>query len=190
MLTEQPLAFENARQWRAWLEENGAAAREAWLLHCKKGSGKASLGLAEAVEEALCFGWVDGKLKSLDKDYFILRYSPRQPGSVWSKINRDRAERLISEGRMAPAGLAAVAEAKKRGAWDAAYTNKTADAPPPGLLKALEENPPARRNFEAFANTYRNMYTGWVAAAKTEETRQKRIREVVRRSALNLKPGV
>ncbi len=184
-----PLIFTDRTIWRQWLVENSARAREVWLELARKNSDKTTLMLAEAVEEAICFGWIDGKLRSRDKEHFILRFSPRQPASVWSRINRERAEGLAAQGKMTPAGLATIEEAKKRGLWDAAYTNKTPDMIPPDLADALKENPQASANFERYANTYRNMYTGWVASAKTDETRRKRIQEVVKRASLGLKPG-
>lgn len=185
-----PLRFTDRTIWRQWLVENSARAHAVWLELARKDSDKTTLMLAEAVEEAICFGWIDGKLRSKDKEHFILRFSPRQPASVWSRINRERAEVLAAQGKMTPAGLATIEEAKKRGLWDAAYTNKTPDEIPPDLADALRENPKAAANFDRFANTYRNTYTGWIASAKTQATRKKRIEEVVRRAELNLKPGM
>ena len=184
------LYFSNSQEWHMWLTENHDSQQEVWLVHYKKHSGKASIDLNSAVEEALCFGWIDGKLKSIDKERFILRYSPRKPNSVWSKINRDNAEQLIAQGRMTTAGLAKIEEAKKNGTWDAAYTNKIRDEIPPDLKKALMENTKAWNSFEGFANSYRNMYIGWVNGAKTDETRRKRITEVIKRSALNKRAGI
>ena len=184
------LNFKDIQRWHNWLEQNHNKEREAWLVIYKKRSKQTGLQYDEALEEALCFGWIDGKLKSVDKDRFILRYSPRKANSVWSKINRDKAEQLIAQGRMTAAGLTKIEEAKKNGTWDAAYTNKQRDEIPSDLRKALMENIKAWNNFESFANSYRNMYIGWVIGAKTEETRRKRIIEVVKRSALNMKPGI
>ena len=190
MNIDSALSFENSAEWRKWLEKNADSAGEAWLVQYKKHSGKVSLSYEDAVLEALCFGWIDGKLKSIDKDKFIIRYSPRKAGSVWYKVNKDKAERMIAAGRMTAAGLAKIAEAKKSGFWDAAYTNKTRDEIPSDLKQGLTEDSKAWNNFEKFANSYRNMYIGWVTGAKTEATRKKRIAEVVHRSALNKKPGI
>jgi uncharacterized protein YdeI (YjbR/CyaY-like superfamily) len=183
------LYFTNNREWRKWLGENANSAKEAWLVHYKKNSGKVSINLDSAVEEALCFGWIDGKLKSIDEEKYILRYSPRKAKSVWSKINRERAEYLIASGRMRPAGLSKVKEAKENGLWDAAYTNQTKDKMPADLNSSLVEHSEAWNNFQNFANSYRNIYISWVTSAKTKETRGKRIAEVVKRSALKIKPG-
>lgn len=190
MDADSALYFKNSRQWRQWLAQNHDREQEAWLLFYKKASGKPSMTIAEGVAEAMCYGWIDGKLKSLDTERFVLRYTPRKPRSVWSKINKEKAERLIAEGRMMPAGLDRIEEARQNGLWDAAYTNKTREEMPADLEAALAENTKAHANFTAFANSYRNTYIGWVNSAKTAATRQRRITEVVRRAELNRKPGI
>jgi uncharacterized protein YdeI (YjbR/CyaY-like superfamily) len=189
-MAEAARYFENSRQWRGWLEQNHDREPEAWLLFYKKASGKPSMTVAEATEAALCYGWIDGKLQSLGAESFRLRYTPRQPGSLWSRINKDKAERLMAEGRMAPAGLAAVEAAKKNGRWAAAYSSRRQEKMPDDLAAALAGDETARANFSGFANSYRNTYIGWVNDAKTAPTRQRRIAEVVRRAALNKKPGI
>jgi uncharacterized protein YdeI (YjbR/CyaY-like superfamily) len=183
------LHFDSRQQWRSWLEQNHATVPEVWLVHFKKASATAGISLEDAVEEALCFGWIDSKLMSVDKEKFLLRYSPRRGNSPWSKANKDRAERLIASGHMTDAGMARIIEAKKRGLWEAAYTSRTPDGMPPDLDAALNSDKLARANFDRFANTYRNTYIGWVIGARTEETRRKRVAEVVTRSGLNQKPG-
>ena len=190
MNIDKALHFRDSQEWHKWLEQNHDKETEAWLVMYKKRSKETGLQYDEALEEALCFGWIDGKMESIDEEKFILRYSPRKTKSVWSKINKERAERLIAQGRMTRAGLAKIEEAKKNGTWDAAYTNKIRDEIPSDLKKALMENTKAWNNFESFANSYRNMYIAWVIGAKAEETRRKRITEVVKRSALNRKPGI
>jgi uncharacterized protein YdeI (YjbR/CyaY-like superfamily) len=183
------LSFRDKEEWHCWLEAHCDKEAGAWLEIRRKNSEQPGLKYEDALEVALVFGWINGKMNSVDGDRFILRFSPRKAGSVWSRINREKAERLIDEGRMAPSGIARVEDAKKSGAWDAAYTSLARDEVPEDLRLALAENPAALENFERFANSYRNMYTGWVKGAKTEGTRSKRIAEVVRRSALNQKPG-
>ena len=187
---EKALHFKDRHEWHKWLQENSQSASEVWLIHCKKGSKTISVSHDDAVIEALCFGWIDGKLISSGAEKYLLRYSPRTTRSVWSKINRERAEQLIASGDMTAAGMAKIEEARKNGLWDAAYTNRKADDMPAALRKALQKNPQALANFNKFANSYRNMYIGWVAAAKTEQTRTKRIEQVVQRSVANLKPGM
>lgn len=190
MDTNGALHFESRVAWRRWLEKNSGDAQEVWLIHYKKHSGKISIGHADAVEEALCFGWIDGKMKSVDEEMFILRYSPRRTRSIWSKINKERAEKMVTQGRMTTAGLIKIEEAKLNGSWDGAYSNKTRDGIPIDLDKALLEDLTAWHYFARFANSYRNMHIGWVCGAKTEGTRKQRIAEVVKRSALNKKLGI
>ena len=127
---ENARLFKNKDAWRNWLEKNHDSKSEIWLIHYKKKSKKKSVSQFEAVEEALCFGWIDSKLKRVDDERYILRYSPRKPKSVWSKINKDRAEELISSGMMTSAGLEKINFAKKYGFWDSAYTNKVKEKLP------------------------------------------------------------
>ena len=184
------LYFKNKNEWRKWLEANHKNIKEVWLVHHKKSSSKKSINHIEAVEEALCFGWIDSKLKKIDEERFILKYSPRKPKSVWSRINKEKAEAMIISGKMTQAGLEKIEEAKKHGIWDTAYTNKVKERIPSDLKQALLEDDKAWDAFQHFANSYRNMYCGWVKAAKTKETRQKRIAEVVKRSRQKKKPGM
>jgi uncharacterized protein YdeI (YjbR/CyaY-like superfamily) len=187
---KKAVSFQKKTQWRTWLENNHMTAKEVRLLHYKKSSGKQCLNHVDAVEEALCFGWIDSTLKKIDDERFILKFSPRKPKSVWSKINKEKAEQLIAEGRMTAAGFQAIDQAKKQGLWDAAYTNKVKERLPSDLKQALMEKPVAWKHFQRFANSYRNMYIGWVKAAKTQETRERRINEVVKRSVEKKKPGL
>ncbi len=184
------LLFKNRDEWRSWLEKNHTTSNEAWLIHYKKSLGKKSLNHFDAVEEALCFGWIDSKLKKIDEEKFILKYSPRKSKSVWSKINKENAEKMISLGKMTQAGFDKIEEAKKQGFWDTAYTNFVKERLPSDLKKALIVNKTAWNNFQNFANSYRNMYIGWVKNAKTKETRKKRISKVVKNSIDNIKPGI
>ena len=181
------LSFKNRDEWRKWLEKNYRKEKEVWLVHYKKHVGKIGIQLEEAVEEALCFGWIDGKLRKVDKERFILRYSPRKANSVWSKLNRERVERLVKSGKMTAAGLSVIEEAKKRGSWNQAYTNLKRDRIPPDLRKALAEDKRALDNFQRFANSYRNMYIQWVKSAKTGKTRRERIEKVVKQASQNKK---
>ena len=116
----QQFHFVNRHDWRTWLEANHATANEAWLVIYKKHTGKPGLSYEEAVEEALCFGWIDGVMKRLDEEKYALRFSPRKKGSVWSELNKRRVAKLIKQGRMTEAGLAKVKEAKANGQWRAA----------------------------------------------------------------------
>ena len=190
MEIDKALLFSNSMKWREWLEQNHDKEKDVWLIHYKKDSAKTSVSYNDALEEALCFGWIDSIMKSIDDEKFILKYSPRKIKSVWSKLNKEKAEKLIKLGKMTDAGLVKIEEAKRNGFWDTAYTNKYRDKIPADLNKALLKNKDAWNNFNNFANSYWNMYIGWVNSAKTEETRRLRIAEVVKRSALNKKPGI
>jgi uncharacterized protein YdeI (YjbR/CyaY-like superfamily) len=183
------LRFESQEEWRIWLDKHHADRSEAWLLHYKKDSGKKGLSYRQALDEALDYGWIDTKLKSMGKDSFMLRYVPRKRGSLWSKQNRDRAEELIKQGRMTPAGLAAIEDARRSGKWDSAYTLLTRWDTPGDLKTALAVNSVASERFETWANSHRNQYIYWVKEARTPATREKRIAEVVRRAELGQKPG-
>ncbi len=190
MELDKSIYLADRNEWHKWLEENHDTAGEAWLIHYKKKSGKTGIGQKEAVEEAICFGWIDGKLRSIDDDKYILRYSPRRRSSVWSKINRDKAEELIEAGRMQEAGFLKIEEAKKNGNWDNAYTSRQPEEMPDDLKEALEKDKVARDNFYGFANSYRNNYIGWLNSARMEATRKKRIAEIIRRARENVKPGM
>ena len=190
METSEALFFKNGQEWRTWLQQNHTEKNAVWLAHYKKSSGKTGITYEEALEEALCFGWIDGKMKSLDDEKYIIRYSPRKTKSVWSKLNKEKAEQLIESGKMTEAGLAKIEEAKSNGYWDSAYTNKEIEELPLDLKKALILDKDAWYHFQRFANSYRNNYIGWVNMAESEETRKRRISEVVKRSSMNKEPGM
>jgi uncharacterized protein YdeI (YjbR/CyaY-like superfamily) len=190
MESSDVLHFENGKQWRDWLTKNHDMANEAWLIHYKKHTNKGGISYDQALEEALCFGWIDGKMQSIDEEKYKIRYSPRKVRSVWSKINKEKAEELIESGKMTDAGLVKVEEAKKNGYWDSAYTNRNIEKLPVDLRDALMQEKDAWYNFQRFANSYRNNYIGWANGAKSEDTRKRRIGEVVKRSSMNKKPRV
>jgi len=186
-LMEDAQFFHNREEWRAWLEAHHNNEDQIWLVHYKKRSGKGRLSVGEGVEEAICFGWIDGKLRRIDDDKHIVRFSPRKKKSVWSKTNKERAKRMIESGRMTQAGLAKIEEAKRSDYWDDAYTNKVKEKMPADLKNALTRDKKAWSSFQNFANTYRNMYIGWINSARTSETRRNRIRKVVEQSLQNKK---
>jgi uncharacterized protein YdeI (YjbR/CyaY-like superfamily) len=182
--------FENRDAWRRWLEKNHGKASEIWLIYYKKHTGKPTVQYGEAVEEALCFGWIDSTVRTLDDERYMQKYTPRNKTSRWSDLNRKRAEKMIKAGKMTDAGMVKIDEAKKSGRWDQAYSSQRQFEMPPELKEALKKNKIAWDNFNNFAPSYRTMYMGWVASAKKPETRAKRVREVVERSARNEKPGM
>lgn len=183
------LRLRNAAEWRAWLERNHDAAAEAMLLISKK-TTPSGIHYEEALDEALCFGWIDGKVRAHDAERFLLRFSPRKPDSIWSESNRDRASRLIRARRMRPSGLAKVRAAKASGAWDHPLRPRATPRMPSDLRKALQEVPEAWANFRAWGDSFQASYIHWVLDAKRFETRTRRIRRVVERSAQNKRPGI
>jgi len=181
------LFFESQEAWRKWLQKNHSRKKGVWLVHYKKHTGKKGVTHPEALEEALCFGWIDSVLKKLDEERFALKYSPRKPKSVWSKKNKETAERLIETGKMEKPGLDAIETAKKNGSWQQTYTNLKKEKMPSDLKKELLKDKTAWKNFLGFANTYRNMFIGWINSAKTIETRKKRTAVVAKCSRENKK---
>jgi uncharacterized protein YdeI (YjbR/CyaY-like superfamily) len=177
-------------QWRAWLEKNHAAEEELWLVFYKKHTGKAGLVYEDAVREALCFGWIDGILKRIDDEKHTIRFSPRRKKSIWSESNKKRVRELIKEGRMTEHGLAKIEEAKKNGQWDNAAIQMLAPDVPPELRKALARNKAARDFFDSLAPSYRKHLIYWVAMAKRDETRRRRVKEAVALLAENKKLGL
>ena len=170
-------AADRAR-WRAWLEANAGTASAVWLVVYKKGSGQPSITWDEAVEEALCFGWIDSKAKPIDDLRYRQYFSPRKPTSVWSKVNKARIERLIADGLMREPGLRAIATAKANGSWSA-LDDVEALVIPDDLAAAFAESPGAREAFERFSRTNRRNILQWIATAKRPQTRAKRIAATV-----------
>jgi len=183
------LDFRTRSEWRSWLEENPTRGKGVWLTLYKKGSSLEGLRYDEAVEEATCYGWIDGRMQSVDGDRFRQWFSPRRRNSPWSNLNRGRAERMMEAGLMAEAGYAEVEKAKANGRWESSYTSRVAPEVPDDLIEALRGDEGAWANWEAFTNSVKLMYARWVLDAKREETRARRISEVVRRSAQNIKPS-
>ncbi len=184
-----PLLFVDRTEWRKWLEGNHSQSTGVWIFIRKKDTREQGIAYDEAVEEALCFGWIDGQMRGVDKDKYILRFSPRKPKSIWSKSNTNRAERLVREGKMAPAGIQRVDEAKKNGLWNAAYSSKTHVEVPQDLQVALEQDADAKDHFQKFSNSTKFQYVYWVNQAKSPETRLRRIEEIVWRARHSLRPG-
>ncbi|MFH1179565.1 MAG: YdeI/OmpD-associated family protein [Candidatus Bathyarchaeota archaeon] len=178
---DNPRYFRSIEEWRNWLSENNTDIA-IWVIIQKKSSMKQGIHYEETVIEAVAHGWIDGKMKSLNDDEFMQRFTPRRTNSVWSLSNRGRAERLISEGRMTPAGLKTVEEAKANGRWDRARSSSRGAADVPNdLIEALKENKAAYENFESFPSSARFMYIHWINEAKREDTRERRIKTVVDR---------
>ena len=171
-------------EWRAWLEENHATSNGVWLVTFKKTSGQPHLGYEASVEEALCFGWVDSKPGKLDDQRSMLYFAPRKPSSGWSRPNKERVERLIAAGLMAPAGLRKIQAAKKDGSWTMLDAVEKLEMPN-DLKRALEQYRLARTHWDAFPRSVKRGILEWITQAKKPETRAKRIEETARLAAEN-----
>ncbi len=172
------------QQWRAWLKANHRTAKNVWLVLHKKSSPGPGIAYAEAVEEALCFGWIDSKPQKKDTHTYLLYFAERKGGSVWSKLNKQRISRLIKDGRMTPAGMKKIAAAKADGTWSTLDPVDSLEIPEE-LSKALARNKKAQKHFEAFPPGIKKQLVYWVLSAKREETRSVRVREIVTKAARN-----
>ncbi|HEU4403724.1 MAG TPA: YdeI/OmpD-associated family protein [Polyangiaceae bacterium] len=173
------LSFTEPAAWGAWLAENHASSRGVWLRFAKKASGVASLTYAQALEEALTWGWIDGQSKGIDATYWRQRYTPRGPKSLWSKINREKALALIASGKMRPPGLEQVERARRDGRWDAAYDSPGRATVPDDLAAALAATPRAKAFFATLDSRNRYAVLYRVQTAKRPETRARNIARFV-----------
>jgi uncharacterized protein YdeI (YjbR/CyaY-like superfamily) len=185
-----PKLFRTTAEWRAWLERNHAAAKEIWLAYYKKGSGKTSITYEEALEEALCFGWIDSIVKKLDAERYMQRYTPRKDVSIWSASNKARVKRLIAGGRMTAAGLTKIKTAKRNGAWMKIDKIDRKLEMPPDFAAALDRNSSIKDKFEILAPSHKKMWGGWVDDAKRPETRARRIAAALEWIEAGRKPGI
>ncbi|PHJ63610.1 hypothetical protein VF14_12250 [Nostoc linckia z18] len=174
-------------QWRKWLETNHLTSSGVWLIYYKVKSGKPSVRYSEAVKEALCFGWIDSKVKSLDEERYMQIFTPRKPKSVWSKLNKQYIEELIEQGLIAKAGLDKIAMAKQNGSWNSLDAIEALIIPS-DLNQALEANKTAKDYFEALSNSSKKNILFWIESAKRPQTRLKRIEQTVNSAAQNKSP--
>jgi uncharacterized protein YdeI (YjbR/CyaY-like superfamily) len=182
-LDDAPLVHADDREtWRAWLEANHATERGAWLVTWRTRTGRQTLHYEAAVEEALCFGWVDGTGGGFDEGRGKLYFARRQPRSVWAATNKARVERLIASGRMRAAGMAAIERAKADGSWTVLDGPERLEVPA-DLAAAFEANPPAASTFASFSPSSRKMMLSWVATAVRPETRASRIEQIAVKAA-------
>lgn len=180
------LYAQNRDRWRNWLKANHNKEQNVWLVLHKKESKTPSVTYAEAVEEALCFGWIDSTPNKRDSDSFLLYFAVRKKGGVWSKINKERITRMINEGKMTPAGMKRIEEAKKDGSWDKLNSVDDLQMPAP-LKKGFGANKKALKNFLAFPPGVKKQLYFWVLSAKTETTRSSRIKEIVTKAGRNIR---
>lgn len=176
---DTPVECTNAASWARWLKRHHASAAGVWLRIAKKDSGIASIDHPAALEEALCWGWIDGQRKSQDEQYFLQRFTPRTKRSTWSQINRDKVMKLIDEGRMQPAGHAEIERAKADGRWDAAYEGVAKATVPSDLQAALDADKKAAKFFATLDSRNRFAVLFRTQSAKKPETRARRIAQFV-----------
>lgn len=175
------LSVTSREQWRQWLAKNHNRSDGVWLVfHKKHTNKKTDLDYDASVEEALCFGWIDSTIRKLDEDSFVRKFTPRNPGSNWSELNKKRVGKLIKQGLMTDIGLAKVNDAKKSGMWEKPDRPVISLEIPPELKKALNANKKAKAFFDTLAISYRRQFIGWVSVAKQPETRERRVAESIR----------
>ena len=174
------------KDWRKWLEKNHRSEKAVWLIFYKKGSGIQSTNYAEALEEALCFGWIDSKANKRDDESYYQYFAKRKPESNWSKVNKDKVAKLIEKGLMTPAGFESVETAKQNGKWSA--LDEVEELIIPSELKLLfDKNKKAIANWDKFSRSVKRAILLWISNAKRPETRKKRINETVELASNNIK---
>lgn len=171
--------------WRAWLTKNHASSTGVWLVYAKKHSGIPSLTYNDAVEEALCFGWIDSKINPIDDAFYMQVFTPRKSKSAWSALNKARVERLLAAGLMTPAGLVVIKAAKNSGTWDA-WKHVDELTMPPDLEKAINANPDASRNWVSYSPSRRKGVLYRLASAKRSDTRARYLQNIIENMACNL----
>ena len=177
----------NRQEWHKWLSENHETSPGVWLVYHKKNSPKSSVSYEDAVQEALIFGWIDSKVNALDEERYMQVFTPRKPGSNWSKSNKNRVQHLTRRGLMKTAGLKKVEVAKKDGSWN--FLNDIEDLIiPEDLKKALNKNKTATKNFNSFTDSHKKQILYWIGTAKKHDTRLKRIKVTVKAAKENRKP--
>jgi uncharacterized protein YdeI (YjbR/CyaY-like superfamily) len=173
------MSFATGAEWERWLEDNHPSARGIWVRIAKKASGIESVRYPEVLDMALCFGWIDGRREALDETHFLQRFTPRQPRSRWSRINRDKVQVLAAAGRMRPAGIAEVERAQADGRWDAAYEGQSLSTVPDDLQRALDSHPSAKAFFAQLNSQNRYAILYRLHDAKRPETRARRLAKFV-----------
>lgn len=178
-MTDPTLTFATQQEWDAWLDEHGSSSSGAWLRLAKKSADQPTVSYAQALESALCYGWIDGKKQAENAHYWLQRFTPRAARSIWSKINKEKAQALVASGRMRPAGMQEIERAKEDGRWDAAYASAGTSTVPEDLQHALDAQPRAKKFFETLNSRNRYAILFRVHNAKKPETRARKIAEFV-----------
>ena len=187
MTKEETFCPTNSQEWRKWLEKNHEKKQSVWLICYKKSSDKPTLNWSDAVDEALCFGWIDSTKRSIDEESYMQYYGKRKPNSMWSKINKQKVEKLIADGRMTYAGFAAIETAKQNGSWT--LLDQVEELIIPDDLEAAFSKHSGSKDF--FLSQSRSIKKGmlaWIVLAKRNETRQKRINEIAKCAEKGIRP--
>ena len=174
------LHFKETADWREWLKKNHDKAKGIWMLFYKKHTGKPSVEYENAVQEALCYGWIDSIIKKLDEEKYLRKFTPRKNKSNWSDLNKKRVQLLLKEGRMTKFGEIEVENAKKNGEWYKPDNDRNNLKMPSELKAALQKNKVAKKNFNELAPSYKKRYMGWIGSGKRQETREKRVKEAIK----------
>jgi uncharacterized protein YdeI (YjbR/CyaY-like superfamily) len=177
----------NRKEWRQWLQDNHLTSSGIWLVYYKKNSEKSGVTYDEAVEEALSFGWIDSKVNAIDEERFMQVFTPRKPGSIWSKLNKERVKKIMEEGIITPAGLEKIEAAKKDGSWDF-LDDIDRLVIPFDLKEAFDSSKIAKRNFDTFNESIKKQILYWIKTAKRPQTRKNRIEKVVTLAVENKNP--
>lgn len=173
------LHFGNREDWRKWLKVNHNKVKVLWLVFYKKHTGKANISYNDAVEEALCYGWIDSIIKEIDEEKYARKFTPRNDHSRWSELNKKRAGNMIKQGKMTAVGLSKINAAKKNGQWNRAVSIPKTVELPNSLKSALQKNKKAWGNFKNLAPSYQRNFIMWVSSAKRQETKDKRLIEAI-----------
>ena len=190
ILMSKEILFKNSAEWRSWLENNHEKEKQIWLMYYKKHVNKNSVTQTQAVEEALCFGWIDSTVRRVDEEKYMQQFTPRNEKSIWSDINKKRIKMLIKNGSMTEVGMKKVRAAKKNGYWNKINRNTIIKEIPIELKLAFSKNKKARTHFEQLAPSHKKQYIYWIATAKKEETRIRRTLKAILLLERNEKLGL
>jgi uncharacterized protein YdeI (YjbR/CyaY-like superfamily) len=175
----QQIYFKDRKEWRKWLEENYDKEKEIWLIYFKKHTKKTRIPYDDAVEEALCFGWIDSIVKRIDNEKYMQKFTPRKSKSLWSEANKKRVKMMIDQGRMTEAGLNKIREARKSGSWTESTPIFDSRQVPEELKQAFSRNKKAYEFYRNLTPTYKKQYNWWIISATRKETRQKRVLKAI-----------
>ena len=180
MKITKTLTVKNSAEWRAWLAANHDKEQEVWLVYFKAASGQTGIDYETSVEEALCYGWVDSIIQKIDEEKYAHKFNPRRPGSFWSASNKKRMEKLITEERMTPVGLAKYNPDARESTSEDGQKIRRGEMPIPAEVRQrLESNPRAWDNFQRLPPSHQRQYMSWVLSAKKAETQEKRLAEII-----------